>query len=180
MRAIITIFILLTLGLGKVNAQTSTQVTQQVDISLTNVIVIKFVSTGTNTGGSLSLPITSLTDLVNGIASNTQQLTVSSTKGFNVTAKTTSSNFTYTGSFLLNNLMPASKLRMRVTANSTGGSIAGNFANYTALSSSAQSIINNGTLGNNKTFTVQYQGLPGLGYALGSYSISVVYTATQQ
>ena len=161
--------------------QTSTIVTQQVDVNLVNVISMKFVSTNGTAGTTLNLAMNLLTDLLSGVATSAQQLTVSSTKNFNITAKTNSAFFTYTGSSLLGNLMPIlGNLRCKVAANATGGTIAGGFANYTSLSSSAQNFINGGTSGTNKTFSVQYQGIPGLGFALGTYSTQVVFTGTQQ
>jgi len=161
--------------------QTSTIVTQQVDVNLVNVISMKFVSTNGTSGTTLNLAMNLLTDLLSGVATSAQQLTVSSTKNFNITAKTNSAFFTYTGSSLLGNLMPIlGNLRCKVAANGTGGAIAGAFANYTSLSSSAQNFINGGTSGTNKTFSVQYQGIPGLGFALGTYSTQVVFTGTQQ
>jgi hypothetical protein len=162
-------------------SQSSTVVTQQVDINLTNIITVKFVSTGGTNGSTINMAMNLLTDLLNGLTTSTQQLTVNSTKNFNITAKTNSAFFTYTGSSLIGNLMPIlGNLKCKVASNSTGGTIAGTFANYTSLSSSAQNFINGGTGGSNKLFSVQYQGIPGLGFALGTYSTQVLFTATQQ
>ena len=161
-------------------AQTSTTVTQVVDISLTNVITLTFNSTGTGTGSTVSLPISSITNYTTGVTSSTQQLNCSSTKPFAVTVKTNAANFTYTGSYTTGTTMPVSgKLKLQVTGNTTGGTIAGTFATYTSLTSANQNLISNATTGANKTFTIQYQAIPGLGYPAGTYTTSVVYTATQ-
>lgn len=162
-------------------AQTTTTVTQVVDISLTNVITLKFTSTGTSTGSAISLPISTLTNYTSGVTSTTQQLNVSSTKPFNITVKTNAANFTYTGSYTTGTTMPVnSSLKLQVTANATGGSVAGTFSSYTFLTSTNQSLINSATTGANKTFSIQYQAIPGFGYPAGTYATSVVYTATQQ
>lgn len=156
-------------------------VTQQVDVNLVNVISVKFVSTGGTSGSTLNMALNLLTDLLNGGTTTAQQLTVNSTKNFNVTAKTSNALFTYTGSSLLGNLLPVlGNLKCKVTANNTGGSIAGTFSNYTSLSVAPQAFINGGVKGNNKTFSVQYQAIPGLGLALGTYTAQVIFTATQQ
>ena len=180
-RRILTLLSLLCCLVSKGYSQQSTTTTQVVDVSLTNIISLKFASTGTQNGTNLNIGLNLLTDLLNGITSSTQNLTVSSTKGFNITVKTNSANFTYTGSYLLGTLMPvAGKLKIKVPSNSTGGSIAGSFANFANVTSSAQNLITGGTTGTNKNFSVQYQGLPGLGFALGTYSTQIVFTATQQ
>jgi len=161
-------------------AQSSTTITQQVDVSLTNVIELKFVATGTSTGTAVSMPISTIANYTNGVTSSTYQLTASSTKDFNVTVKTNAANFTYSGTYTTGTTMPVSgKLKLQLSGNNTGGSIGGTFASFTSLSSTDQNIITNGTSGNNKTFSVQYQAIPGLAYPAGTYTTSVIYTATQ-
>ena len=103
-----------------------------------------------------------------------------SAKRTSSSVKVNSANFTYTGSYLLGTLMPiAGRLKVKVPSNSTGGTI-GSFSNFTNITTTAQNLITGGTTGTNKDFSVQYQGLPGLGFALGTYSTQVIYTATQQ
>jgi hypothetical protein len=179
----ITLFSMLCIMLciSKSYGQSSTVLTKQVDINLVNVISMKFVSTGGTSGTTLNMALNLLTDLINGGTTSAQQLTVNSTKNFNITAKTSSALFTYTGSSLLGNVLPVlGNLKCKVTANATGGSIAGTFSNYTSLSVTPQNFINGCTSGTNKTFSVQYQAIPGLGLALGTYTAQVVFTATQQ
>jgi len=181
MRRILTLLSLLVFLFSKSNGQSSTVITQQVDVSLTNIITIEFSSTGTSTGSTINLPLNLLTDLLNGVASSAQQLNVSSTKTFNVSVKANASNFTYVGSYILGTLMPiAGKLKIKVPSNSTGGAIAGNFANYTDITTTAQNMITGGTNGADKLFSIQYQGIPGLGFALGTYTAGITFTATQQ
>lgn len=166
---------------SKSYGQTSTVITQQVDVNLVNVISMKFVATNGTAGTSLNVALNLLSDLINGGTTSAQAITVNSTKNFNVTAKTSSALFTYTGTSLLGNVLPIlGNLRCRITANNTGGSIAGTFSNYTSLSATQQNFLNGCTSGTNKTFSVQYQSIPGLGLALGTYSAQVIYTATQQ
>lgn len=161
-------------------AQSSTTETEVVDINLVNVITLKFVATGTNTGSTVSLPFTTINDFVTGEESTVQQMVAASTKPFNITVKTNAANFTYMGSYTPVPTMPVSgKLKLRVTANATGGSIASPFSAYSTLTSNNQNLINAATTGNNKTFSVQYQAIPGLSYPAGTYTTQVVYTATQ-
>lgn len=161
--------------------QSSTTETEQVDVNLVNVIVLKFTATGTNTGSAVNLPISNLTDYANGVESSVQQLTASSTKNFAITVKANAANFTYTGSYTSGTTMPVNgKLKLRVTANATGGSIASPFSAYSTLTSTNQNLITAATLGQNKTFSVQYQATPGFGYPAGTYTTQIVYTATQQ
>lgn len=161
-------------------AQSSTTETEQVDLNLVNVITLKFVATGNNVGGAVILPITTIGDYTSGEESTPQQLTASSTKNFAITVKANAANFTYTGSYTSGTTMPVNgKLKLKVTANATGGSIASPFSAYSTLTANNQNLINAATLGNNKTFSVQYQATPGFGYPAGTYTTQVIYTATQ-
>ncbi|MBS1689888.1 MAG: hypothetical protein JSS96_14255, partial [Bacteroidetes bacterium] len=109
-----------------------------------------------------------------------QALKVQSNKNFTVTVNANASTFTYTGSTTPAPSMPVSNLNLMVTANGTGGTIAGTFGTaYTDLSATAQNLITNATYGGNQTFSVQYQATPGFAYPAGTYTTSVVYTATQ-
>ena len=163
------------------NAQTaSATATQQVNLSLTNAIAITFTGSGTATGAAVTMPFTTVADYTNGVTSSAQALKVQSNKNFTVTVNTNASTFTYTGSTTPAPSMPVSNLNVMVTANGTGGTIAGTFGTaYTDLSATAQSLITNATYGGNQTFSVQYQATPGFAYPAGTYTTSVVYTATQ-
>jgi len=165
------------------NAQTaSSTATQQVNLSLTNAIAITFTGSGTATGAAVTMPFTTVADYTNGVASAAQQLKVQSNKNFTVTVNTNASAFTYTGSTTPAPSMPVSgTLGIEVTANGTGGTIASPFSSsaYSTLTSTAQNLISNATYGGNQTFSVQYNATPGFAYPAGTYTTSVVYTATQ-
>ena len=176
--SILSLFCLLSL---KLSAQSTTVVTQQVDITLTNIIVLEFTSTGTNTGSAVTMPISTIANYTSGVSSSTYQLVAASTKAFNIQVKTNAANFTYTGSYTTGTTMPVSgKLKLQVTANGTGGSIQNSFSSYQSLTSTNQNLITGCTTGNNKTFSIKYQALPGMSYPAGTYATSVIYTATQQ
>ena len=72
-------------------------------------------------------------------------------------------------------------LGIMVSANGTGGSIGGSFSGsaYNTLTSANQDLITNGSRGGNQTFSVKYKATPGFAYPAGTYSVDVVYTATQ-
>jgi hypothetical protein len=183
MTRLFTILSLLCLFAMKANAQSSTVETQQVDISLTNVITLKFVSTGSTTGSTVSMPISTISQYTSGVTSSAQQLIAASTKPFSITVRTNAANFTYTGSYTTGTTMAvSSRLKLIVSANSTGGSIASPFSSttYQTLTSTNQNLITNCTTGNNKTFSITYQAIPGLSFPAGTYTTSVIYTATQQ
>jgi hypothetical protein len=176
--SILSLFCLLSFN---AHAQSSTTITQQVDLSLTNVMVLEFVSTGTTTGSAVTMPISTITEYTTGVTSSTYQLYAASTKSFNIQVRTNAANFTYTGSYTTGTTMPVSgKLKLQVTANTTGGAIQNSFSSYQSLTSTNQNLITGCTTGNNKNFTIQYQAIPGLSYPAGTYSTSVIYTATQQ
>ena len=164
------------------NAQVTANATQQVNLSLTNAIAITFTGSGTTTGAAVSMPFTTVSDYTTGVTSSAQQLKVQSNKNFTVTVNANAANFTYTGSTTPAPSMPVSGvLGVEVTANGTGGTIATPFSSsaYSTLTNTAQNLISNATYGGNQTFSVQYQATPGFAYPAGTYTTSVVYTATQ-
>ena len=159
----------------------NTSASQTTNLVLTNAIDMTFTATGTATGPLVSLPFTTTNDYANGVASSAQQLKVRSNKNFNVTVKSNATNFSYTGTTTPAPVMPvASVLDVKVSANGTGGAIAGTFANYSDITTTAQNIITGGTYGGNQTFSVMYQATPGWSYPAGTYAVDVTYTATQQ
>ena len=154
---------------------------QTVQLSLSNALEITFVANSSATGATVSLPFTTANDYANGVESAAQQLKVRSNKNFNVTVKANAATFTVTnGATTTASTMPASVLDVKVSTNGTGGAIAGTFAGYTDLSTTATNMITNGTYGGNQTFSVMYKAAPGFAYAAGTYNMDVVYTATQQ
>jgi hypothetical protein len=48
------------------------------------------------------------------------------------------------------------------------------------LTSTAQNLINSGANGSSQSFTVKYKANPGYLFGAGTYTVDVVYTATQQ
>lgn len=185
MKKIITT-ILLALAFVHASAQNQAndveQARQAARLVMSNAIDITFSATNSSAGGTVSLVFDDINDFANGVNSDPYQIRVRSNKRFRVQAKTSASRFSYTG-----NTSPAPQMNvnsilfLKVTNNSTGGSVASNFNNkYRSMSSSNQTLISNGTAGGNKTFNVEYRATPGYNYPAGTYSVNVVYTATQQ
>lgn len=181
MKKIITIAAaLLSFGFAA-NAQSSANASQTVVLNLTDAIELSFTSTGTTTGSAVNLAFNTVSDYANGVQSTAQQLRVRSNKNFNVAVKSNATNFSYTGSTSPAPVMPvASVLDVKVSANATGGSIANGFSSYKSLTTSNQNIITSGAAGGNNLFSVQYEAQPGFAYPAGTYTVDVVYTATQQ
>lgn len=161
------------------NANTSAS--QTTNLALSNAIEISFVNTGTNTGDNTTLSFNSVNDFANGIESTPIQLKVQSNKRFIVRAKTNATRFTYSGATSPAPVMNVQNiLFIKVSTNATGGSIPSAVNNkYATLKSSNRNIVNNGVAGGNRTFAVQYKATPGFAYPAGTYTVDVVYTATQ-
>jgi len=159
----------------------SSSASQSISLELSNAIAMSFQSTGSNTGDAVNLSFNTVSNLINGVASGLQQLQIKSNKQFNVSVATTTTNFTYSGSVIPAPVMPVSGvLNLKVAANNTGGAVPSAFnGNYASISNTAQLILANAQNSNNATFAVQYQAIPGAAYPAGSYSTSVLYTATQ-
>jgi hypothetical protein len=167
------------------SAQTNASGTAQqtLELGLTNALSLVFTGSGTTTGTTVNLPFTSVNDYSNGVESAPQQLKVQSNKPFNVTVAASATNFSVTnGSTTTTSTMPvAGVLDVKVDANQTGGTVGTGYSTYGAgLSTSASSIINGGSFGNNQTFDVKYKATPGFAYPAGVYAVDVIYTATQQ
>jgi len=164
------------------NAQVSSTATQTVNLNLSDAIELTFTGSSSATGATVNLAFNTVNDYANGITSAAQELKVRSNKNFSVTVKTSSANFSYSGSTTPAPTMPVSGvLALKVSANSTSGTVATPFSttSYAGLTSSNQNLITNGSRGGNQTFSVMYQATPGFSYPAGTYTTDVVYTATQ-
>ncbi len=80
------------------NAQTTSTAQQTVNLNLTNAIEIMFTGSNSATGTTVNLAFDDISDYQNGVESGAQELRVRSNKKFNVSVKTNSSTFSYTGS----------------------------------------------------------------------------------
>ncbi len=161
----------------------SATATQSASLVLSNAIAITFTGSGTDVGGAVTLPFSTVSDYANGVTSTAQQLMVQSNLPFGVTVKSNAANFTYTGTYTTGTTMPVSGvLKLMVTANTTGGTVATPFStsSFATLTAADQNLISNGTYGSNQLFSVQYQATPGFTYPAGTYTTNVIYTATQQ
>ena len=180
MKKIIAIAALAIVGYSANAQNASSTATQTVNLALSNAIELTFTGSGTATGSAVTLSFTTVNDYANGVQSGAQQLKVRSNKAFGVTVKTNNASFTYSGTTSPAPVMPVSGvLAAKVSANSTGGTIAGTFSGFTGLTSTAQNLISNGTYGGNQLFSVMYEATPGFAYPAGTYTVDVVYTASQ-
>ncbi len=163
-------------------AQVASTATQTVNLNLSNAIELTFTGSTTATGAAVNLAFNTVNDYANGVSSSNQGLKVRSNKKFGVTVKTNNANFSYTGTTTPAPVMPVNGvLALKVSANGTGGTIASPFSAtaYRTLSSTAANLISNGNNGGNQTFSVIYNATPGFAYPAGTYTVDVVYTATQ-
>lgn len=168
--------LLIATGAAKAQSNESAGASQTSNLALADAISISFV-----TPGSVTMAFSSVNDFANGIESDNHTLLVLSNKKFNITAKPLTSKFTYTGPSANPNMSVSSVLKIKVTANNTGGSIGTGFTSYKSMSTSGtgSKIISNGTPGGNNTFSIKYQAKPGFTYPGGTYTVDIVYTATQ-
>jgi hypothetical protein len=155
---------------------------QNVNLNLSNAIVITYNSVGGATNGTdVNIPFTTVADYQNGvIESGTEHLFVQSNLKFNVTVATTSTEFSFTGSGSNPHMPVSGVLAAQVFNNNTGGTIASGFSGaYGGLTSSSQSLLSTCTNGGNQYFDIKYKATPGFAYPAGTYTANVVYTATQ-
>ena len=179
--SIVALIALSIVASAQTNASSTAQ--QTVELGLSNTIDITFTGSGTATGGTVTLPFTTVTDYANGVESAAQQLKVRSNKIFNVTVAASAANFSVTnnGTTSVSTMPVAGVLDLMVSANQAGGTIAPGYSAYGGgLSTAAASILTGASNGNNQTFSVKYKATPGFAYPAGVYAVDVIYTATQQ
>ena len=143
------------------NAQTTTATaSQSVVLTLQNQIDISIVA-ATGTGFTFTSPAEYSSGITNASAS---QFQVRSNKPWAVTVAAATANF----SGVVTTPMPANKLGVKLSSGSSFSQLSTTAANLTS-----------GARGSG-TFTVDYNANPGFNYDAGTYTLSVVYTATQQ
>ncbi|MCB9046850.1 MAG: hypothetical protein H6550_12025 [Chitinophagales bacterium] len=184
MRKIITLtFLALSVSVSFAVAQNNelSTATQSAKLVMSNAIEITFNSNGNSEGETINMAFDNVNDYANGVESAPIQLKVRSNKKFNVWAKATSNKFSYSGSMSPAPQMNVNKLSIKVVSNNTGGNVPNNVnGKYKKMSKSNRKLINNGTPGGNNTFSVQYKADPGFEFPAGTYSVDIVYTATQK
>jgi len=183
MKKVLTIAAITIVGFSAKAQTPSSAAQQQVKLTLSNAIELTFTGNNSNKGADVNLAFNTVNDYANGVESAAQQLKVRSNRKFDVSVKTSSANFTYAGSVNPAPSMPVSGvLGLKVAANGTGGTIASPFSAtaYNGLSNSDAKLISNGLNGGNQTFSIAYEATPGFTYPAGTYTVDVIYTATQQ
>ena len=151
------------IAIASVNAQsTAATASQNVVLNLQNQIDITVVP-GSATGTAFTFATTD--DYTTGLTNkNASQFQVRSNKAWTVTVGAATANFSGSAT----TVMPSNKLGVRLAG----------ATNFTQLATTAASFTS-GARGTN-TFTVDYNANPGFNYDAGTYTLSVVYTATQQ
>lgn len=156
---------------------------QSAVVALHNGIDISYMTTGSSTGNNARMDFRNSADYANGVTSPEQQLRVRSNKNFKVAVRCDGNTFSYQGNS--NNApaqMPDDALWLMVTDNKTGGSVSAPFStnNYASLSATNKDLLVNGNNGGNQTFKVKYKCTPGFNLPAGTYTMNVVFTATQE
>lgn len=161
----------------------SASASQTATVILSNSIDISYMATGDRNGNSAIMQFSSPSDYSNGVTSPEQQLRVRSNKTFKVAVRCEAASFDYQGAGNMTaDNMPDNALWLKVTSNNTGGSVQAPFSTsgYANLSANSQDLLVNGNQGGNQTFAVQYKCTPGYNLPAGTYTMNVVYTATQE
>lgn len=143
-------------------AQSTSTVSQTVTLTLQNAITLS-ITAATGTGFTFA----TTSDYQNGQTNaNASSFQVKSNRPWAATVAAAAANFS--GPASPAPTMPSSILGVRLNGGST----------YTALSTTAASLTS-GARGTG-TFSVDYNANPGFSYDAGTYTLAVVYTATQQ
>jgi hypothetical protein len=162
MKKITLIAVALFAGFFTVNAQTSSTASQVVTLTLKNSIDIEITAApGTD------FTFASTNDYKDGLTNtNASSLRVKSNRPWAVTVASATANFS--GPAAPSTSMPSTVLGVRLNGGST----------FNALSTAGKSLTSG--LRGVQSFNVDYNANPGFAYDAGTYTLSVVYTATQQ
>lgn len=166
------------------SSQSSAAAHQRVSMQLNNILEFTFTNTNSNKGGIVSIPFSNMRDYTQGVSTGEQELRIRTNKKFSIGVQSSASYFDYTGSAgtTVTKMPVDSVLDVEVSANHTGGQILPPFGTgkFVALSSRNLNIVNNGNLGGDQRFSVKYKATPGISYGTGTYTVDVIFTATQQ
>lgn len=181
MKKLTAIFITLICSTSAFAQNASSSASQTTNLQLTNAIEISFTATGNSTGSTVNMNFNTVNDYANGIESAQYQIRVRSNRKFDIEMEASSDYFTYSGT-----TSPAPQMRvkdvldMKITSNNTGGQINGGYHQYKHVEgNNDKRILNDCDNGANQTFSVQYRATPGFDYPAGTYTITMIYTATQ-
>jgi hypothetical protein len=144
-----------------VHAQTSNS--HLITLNLSNALELNFTSGASGVGFTFN----NVNSYQNGLeATSAATIQVKSNRGFNVSVKTSSANFSSSAA----TVMPVSNV-LFVRESSQ--------PNYISLSTTEKTFMAGQTNGI-KNFGITYKAAPGFNYDGGVYTVNVVYTATQQ
>ena len=162
MKKIITLATILVAAFTAANAQSTSAASQTVSLTLQNAIDISITSaTGT------SFTFDDVAKYQSGLTNtNASTFLVKSNRPWAVTVKSAAA--TFSGPAAPATQMPSSVLGVRLNGGSTFGSLSTTGAALTSGSRGSSS------------FNIDYNANPGFSYDAGTYTMSVVYTATQQ
>lgn len=144
------------------NAQASNNASHNATLNLSNAIEISF----TAGGSGVSLAFSTADHYNDGVeALNAASIRIRSNKAYNVTVKAGAANFTSSSA----TTMPVSGV-LAVKESNQGS--------FLGLTASDQNLLTGQSRGVNN-FDVSYRATPGFSYDAGTYTVSVIYTATQ-
>lgn len=173
-----------TFAQGRPSSASSTSAHQRVSVQLNNILEFTFTNTNSNKGGIVTIPFSTMHDYTQGVSTGEQELRIRTNKKFAIGVKTSASYFDYSGApGTAVSAMPVdSVLGVEVASNHTGGQVLPPFGSgrYVSLSSRNLDIVNNGNLGSDQRFSVKYKATPGISHGTGTYTVDVIFTATQQ
>lgn len=181
-KILLSIMLLPTVAFAQNESNGAGGAAQTVYLALSNGIDISYVTSGSSSGTNAIMRFSNSADYASGVTSLDQELRVRSNKSFKVAVRCDASSFAYQGNAAGIANMPDEALWLKVIDNKTGGNIKSPFSasNFAGLSANNQDLLVNGRNGNNQTFSVQYKCTPGFNLPAGTYTMNVVYTATQQ
>ena len=185
MKKIILFILIISCLSGAAFAQSSSVSGHQiVNVQMNNILEFTFTNTNNSRGGIVTIPFSTMRDYTQGVSTGEQELRIRTNKKFAIGVKTSASYFDYSGApGTAATAMPVdSVLGVEVASNHTGGQVLPPFGSgrFVSLSSRNLDIVNNGSHGSDQRFSVKYKATPGLSHGTGTYTVDVIFTATQQ
>ncbi|OSZ79554.1 hypothetical protein CAP35_15280 [Chitinophagaceae bacterium IBVUCB1] len=180
MKKVFIALFILAAGLSARAQEPNSAANQTANLNLTNAIDITFAANTSATGAAINFSFNTVNDYANGLESAPVEVKVRSNRRFNVSVKSSSAYFTYSGATSpAPQMYVGNVLYFKMTQNNTGGwSWVNNRYDY--IDHYNWTFLYNGVNGGNQNFTIVYRVTPGFTFPAGTYTTDVVYTATQQ
>lgn len=175
------ITVIMTLLCCSVYAQGGGGSAQNGRVSLSEVVSASLFAQDSASTAQIAIPIGGINALADGAESHEIEVTLQTTADYDVSVSSSSAYFTYNGTGTNpTQMLVKDVLSIKITSNTTGGTVSNGFSQYQAVDGSQNQLIIASGLSGTRTFSFRYKAQPGFNYPAGTYTTDIVYTITKK